>query len=166
MKYCMRSAGAGHHQTADRCVVHCHRSLHSGTLGDTQLILAIHWDKKGQIYCFLLSKSISFLSVVKMLIPELFSRLTTPMTRVQLPRFNIPEQFRHRNNGIIVYGDMSTILTLPRARGFWSSCNSRYQIQSLLLTQVKTEEGPRYTVVQGGTFKLWAVTHCIIVSTF
>ena len=52
-----------------------------------------------------------------MLIPELFSRLTTPMTRVQLPRFNIPEQFRHRNNGIIVYGDMSTILTPPRAAG-------------------------------------------------
>ena len=52
-----------------------------------------------------------------MLIPELFSRLTTPMTRVQLPRFNIPEHSRHRNNGIIVYGDMSTILTPPQAAG-------------------------------------------------
>ena len=127
MKYCMRSPGAGHHQTADRCVVHCLRSLHRGTLGTPSSSLAFIRTKrvKYTVYCYQnpfhleVSSKCSFLNFCSCL-------PITPMTRVQLPRFNIPEHFRHRNNGIIVYGDMSTILTPPRARGFWSSCNTRY----------------------------------------
>ena len=53
MKYCMRSPGAGHHQTADRCVVHCLRSLHRGTLGTPSSSLAFIRTKrvKYTVYC-------------------------------------------------------------------------------------------------------------------